>query len=108
MAKMKYKWKVSSVPTGRYRSFEKRCWPSAEYADGSFAAEIYCEDSYEPWRVKCGEHKPLELLVRDFSSQQWKKVRAVNRYATLPEAKAALEKIFEQYPHLQKEIPSDD
>jgi hypothetical protein len=37
---MKHTWKVSDNPTGRYRSFERRGWPTAEYENGDNAARI--------------------------------------------------------------------
>lgn len=66
---MKYKWKVDPPPIGRYRSFERRGWPTAYYCDEneSCAAWIMCEDKYCPADVKTGKHKPLKLHVADYS-----------------------------------------
>ena len=36
----KVKWKVASAPTGRYRSFERRGWPGADYEGDIPAASI--------------------------------------------------------------------
>lgn len=106
MAKMKYKWVVSPVPTGRYRSFQLRAWPTASYADGSFAANIICDDDYRPHLVRDGKHAPLKLRIRDCSSGgEWKIMITKTEYATLKEAKEALAIIFEHNPQLQKDIP---
>lgn len=97
----KIKWRVQPAPTGRYRSFDRRGWPTAEYEDGSYCASIYCEDEYVPARVKTGDHRPLTLMIRDRSTDpQWKRVRASKQFTTLEEAKAALAKILVAHPHL--------
>ena len=61
----KVKWVVDKPPTGRFRSFEKRGWPTAEYPDGSTCAALYAEDGgeYSPSRVKEGNHAPLLMKV---------------------------------------------
>lgn len=46
--KIKLTWRVAPEPTGRYRSFERRAWPSAEYKNGACAAYMSHEESYEP------------------------------------------------------------
>lgn len=60
-------WKVAEAPTGMYRSFERRGWPVAHYADGSVAACISCEDDYCPRDVREGKHAPLTVRVADHS-----------------------------------------
>lgn len=49
---MKLTWKVDPPPSGRWKSFTKRGWPTAEWPDGSIAALIYCADEYIPRLVK--------------------------------------------------------
>jgi hypothetical protein len=96
-------WRVSPAPTGPYRSFSHRGWPSADYADGRTCAYISCEDSYEPRLVREGNHAPLTLRIADYSvvggSWQWRKAKST--FATLAEAKAALARILEVRPELQ-------
>lgn len=65
---IKIKWKVDPAPTGRYRSFEKRGWPRAEYDDGQLAASIICESDYIPRNVKEGKHADLKIIIYDYSS----------------------------------------
>jgi hypothetical protein len=38
--KVKIKWKASEKETGRYKSFHKRAWPTAEFSNGDTAFEI--------------------------------------------------------------------
>jgi len=101
---MKIKWTVGAVPTGKYRSFQTRDWPSAEYPDGTHCASIVPtlpeDEDYDPKKVKTGNHGPLVLLIADHSKPEWTKVRAKARYASVNEAKAALVKLLEANPHL--------
>ena len=61
-------WRVDPAPTGRYRSFQKRGWPSAHYDDKDErpAAMIQCEDDYDPQDVRAGTHKELTVYVADY------------------------------------------
>jgi hypothetical protein len=104
---LKLKWHVGTVPTGRYRSFEKRAWPSADYADGRTAAYIRCEHSYRPSMVRDGIHSPLTVMVADYSHPSnitnncgftWVKIPF--QCATLVEAKQAVIKLLTEFPHM--------
>lgn len=103
---MKIKWFVSAAPTGRYRSFQNRSWPRAEYADGRIAAAIYCKYeggyacNYTTHYAKNGGHPPLELCIADYSKTPWQWRRAVKRFATLQEAKDALLELLKANPQL--------
>ena len=100
---MKLYWKVSSVPTGRYRSFEKRAWPSAYYDKDCqiLAAYIACEDEYRPQNVKEGDHAPLIIRVADYSCQdrgfEWRKVKRLGD--TLAEAKKIASDVLDKHPN---------
>jgi len=91
---IKIVWRVGEAPTGRYRSFERRSWPTAEYAESQkSAASISCEDEYRPANVKTGNHKELIVRVADWSPPEpggaafrWR--TAKQRCKTLEEAKA--------------------
>jgi hypothetical protein len=101
---VKIKWQVAEAPTGRYRSFYKRGWPTARYKDTDRPAlYIECEDSYVPANVKTGNHKELVVLVADYSVEQgtfqWRRLKA--RFKTLDEAKAAGERFLNAHPEMQ-------
>jgi hypothetical protein len=96
----KIKWKVDSVPTGMYRSFARRSWPTADYPSGQIAALITCSDEYEPRNVRAGNHGPLIVRVADYSVQPWKWRKMVSTFRTLPEAKAGFAKLLVKYPSL--------
>lgn len=96
---MKHKWKVSEAPTGRYRSFERRSWPSADYENGKPAAFIQCVDEYQPGRVKTRSHAPLLLRIADYSVTPFKWRLVTAQYNTISELKVGLIKILDKYPH---------
>lgn len=97
---MKTKWRVHAAPTGQYRSFQYRSWPSLEYEDGQLAASIHCEDSYSAPTAKSGRHAPLRVHIYDYSlGAQHRKCRVlVERYSSLDKAKAAAEATLKRYP----------
>lgn len=93
MSTPKITWKVAEPPSGRFRSFHKRGWPSAGIGPNSQAAiSIYCEDDYRPARVKTGEHAELKVTVAEWFTREgntpsfhWRTMK--QRFATLDEAK---------------------
>jgi hypothetical protein len=103
---MKFKWKVAPAPTGHYRSFESRSWPSAKYPNGQPALLIRCEtDEYVPSKVKNGDHGVLSVCIAQYYGKKdrnqlgtfaWRTLKA--RFATLDEAKAAGEKFLNGHP----------
>ena len=99
-AVVKHRWRVAPPPTGPYRSFDRRGWPSAEYPDGAICAHIVCEDEYRPERARTGKHRPLTLRVANHSVRPWQWMRARGQFATLDEAKAALARILATAPSL--------
>jgi len=103
------KWKVGEVPTGRYRSFEKRWWPDACYAGTELpAAQIYCKDDYEPKKAKTGDHSELEVRIACWywienenplrQSFRWRSLK--QRFATLQEAKDAAESFVSNHKEI--------
>lgn len=98
---MKLKWKVQPEPTGRYRSFEKRGWPTAEYENQKIAASIHCDDDYVSARVREGDHKELTVRVADYSVTPWEWRTVKERARTLDEAKALALRVLEHHPHFQ-------
>lgn len=76
-------------------------WPSATL-NGEVAFMIICEDSYEPRRVKVGDHSELRIQVayRKESVVGWRWRLLKHRAKTLPEAKAMCQKFADTYPNV--------
>lgn len=112
MKKLKIKWKVSEAPTGPYRSFHRRGWPSAYYTDEAqtYAARIECEDDYYPANVKTGSHAPLTLHIVNYSkSVDGQRIWSIakRKCTTLKELKELLLTILEQHPELMPQTKTD-
>ena len=98
---MKLKWKVSDLPVGRYRSFDSRAWPMADFEDGNTAAMITCDDEYIPAYVKTGNHSSLTIRVACWHEHEsgigqtfeWKTLKT--RPATLKDAKLIAQLFFD-------------
>jgi hypothetical protein len=109
------KWKASEPPSGRFRSFSTRAWPSAEYANGDPAVSIYSTDEYRPADAKSGQHAPLTVMIADWGLSPeekakrgafvWRKMKG--EFKTLAEAKAAAEKLLTANPQIHSQRPAD-
>ena len=106
---MKIIWKVAPVPTGRYRSFEERGWPSAEYENQEPAAWISCPGKeYIPSEVKIGNHPPLILFIADYSERSnggncpWTRKRVKKSFLTLKETKEWFAEFIKKNPVIAK------
>lgn len=102
---MKIIWKVAEKPTGPYRSFSRRGWPTAYYFgdDQVVCAFIYCQDDYVPSLVKTGDHGELIVAICDHSVTPWVQQRLKRRAATLAEAKGFVLSALAKHPHF---VPS--
>ena len=98
-----YKWKVDPEPTGRYRSFKRRGWPTAYYSDDRIAASINCEEPYNTQRAKSGNHSPLILRIAVYNggSFVWRRVKG--EFKTLEDAKKRFEELVEKFPAITPE-----
>lgn len=99
MGKLKYKWKVDPPPVGRYRAFDRRHWPKAEYPDGQIQAFIDCEEDYRS-NIEGKKHKPLTLMVFNYTdgAQKRKTMRVKTAYPTIEDCKIKLEELLAQFP----------
>ncbi len=98
---MKLTWKVAEKPSGRYRAFQQRGWPTADFKGTDFCAVMLrSEDDYVPRRVREGDHKPITIYIAFYEDRpaeskapgQIFKWRPLKRdAATLEEAKARAE-----------------
>lgn len=99
---IRLKWRVGEVPTGRYRSFEHRAWPSAEWPDQQGAAYLTCEDDYTPERAAGrAAHAPIRVWVRIYRADgtgQFDNRALKSRPASLDSAKALVHHFFEAQP----------
>jgi hypothetical protein len=94
---MKLKWKVSASPTGEYRSFQHRSWPTAEVI-GVTVAQILCDDDYTPARSRSEDrHGELTVMVANRNECPWKWRRMKARFTTLSDAKAATQQFFDAH-----------
>lgn len=108
------KWRVDPPAVGRYRSFERRAWPSADYANGDIAITLHSEDEYIPSKVKTGEHAPITVRVADWGIPAeergkrgafvWRKLKG--EYPTLKAAQTAAAKIIAEHPELHPAPPA--
>lgn len=97
---IKYKWKVQSEPTGRYRSFDKRGWPEAVTPEGDTLAVLHCDDDYVPSLAKSGNHRPITIRIRiasETGSWRWGKLKG--EWPSLKEAKKAFKSFLVKYPN---------
>lgn len=97
---VKLKWRVQEKPTGRYRSFHKRGWPTCSYVDDnmSHAGHIAAVDGrgYVPREA---EDVLLEVWVACRSGQvNFTNLRMTKRFKGLKAAKAGLEDFIQRHP----------
>lgn len=99
---MKLKWKVGEKPTGRYRSFAKRGWPTAEYPCGKPAAFLRCDDSYTPSNLALGNHSPITVHLCHHQhpkrGNSWAVMRSKITFETLRDAKDYVQSFVDSHP----------
>jgi hypothetical protein len=86
--KNQIKWLVEEAPTGRYRSFHRRGWPTAKHKiTGRTLFSIGCEDDYINGKPP---HGLLSLRVaKSNENDSWDWVVLKRKFETLAELKAA-------------------
>lgn len=99
----KLKWAVCPAPEGRFRSFETRGFPSADYENGHSAAKINCELSYLPEHRYANDLQltvyVAEWYVSDGDNHLTFRWRKLKRLATsIAEAKEMAAKVLKQNP----------
>jgi hypothetical protein len=105
MNEHKLKWKMAEPPSGRFKSFHKRGWPSATMVGSDHPmVSIDCEDSYTPAIAKDGSHRELTVRIADWTKPtdstqarwKWRTLKA--RFTSLEDAKAAAKKFLDTTP----------
>lgn len=111
----KLKWRVDPAPTGQFRSFQSRAWPSADYPNGDFAACIISTDKedYKGFHAKAtGLHLKVKvakwLKTPDDQAGSFKLLVSKAEYSSIAEAKEAVNKILEKNPELMPKEYYDD
>lgn len=89
---MKLVWRVAEQPTGQYRSFHVRGWPTADFkGTEQIAIQLSCKTEYIPSKVRTGDHDPITVMIADYSVAglgfKWRKLK--RQLPTLAEAKDA-------------------
>lgn len=96
MSKSMLKWKVVEKPTGRYRGFYNRGWPSCEHKEsGRPLFRISCDDEYTNGKPP---HAPLFLHIAIHSPEhgEWRWHRWNKSFSTLAELKIKAAELFEK------------
>lgn len=102
MPDIKIKWKVQEKPTGRYRSFANRSWPTASYIDndGAHAGHLASVSGIGYTR-SMAETTELEVWVATRShrsDQGFNNRRMTKRAIGLTAAKEQLEQYLNAHP----------
>lgn len=94
----KLKWRVDPKPTGQYRSFHRRGWPTADVGEHT-VARVSADQEYIPSNVKRGIHGliTVHLLIRTPTTKpRW--VRLKERAMSLTVAKELAQDWFNRNP----------
>jgi len=119
---MKIKWKVQPAPTGRYRSFERRGWPSGTINDEAVAL-LRCEHDYTAKLAKGeptfdGTPPVISVWVADWTAHNtgtrtkngtafvWRCLKA--RFSNVADAKAAAQSFLDSHPNFLPNIPKKE
>lgn len=100
-------WRVSPAPTGRYRSFQQRSWPSASFEseDGKAAAHLVAEDGREYRGIYLHqEDLGFKLKVRvairaEGPPGYWKWATLKARATSIKEAKELVKGFYSRYQY---------
>ncbi len=105
----KIRWRLGEMPTGRYKSFSNRAWPSAYYSGTGRAAVRLCSDiGYSASRVKNQQHGPIDIYIAVYAKTEearrergafswWKMSKPAE---TLEEAKRRAQEYLDENPQI--------
>lgn len=109
---MKLKWKVDPPPTGQYKSFQKRGWPTGHDENDEAAAIMYHAESYTAQLAKDAGENAITVQVADWTNENngrpdknkasftWRTLK--QRFSNVKDAKAATEWFFQAHPEFLK------
>ena len=95
-----FKWVVDPAPTGQWRAFEERKWPTLVASRGEYyvAGRIQSVMEYSPGNARRRDLS-LKVIFHNWTDPcAMKPMVSRLRFSTLAEAKAYLEKLVETYP----------
>lgn len=99
---MKLVWRVAPKATGRYRSFEKRQWPTAYYdsTEGPWAGQIMPVDDNDWYHPGIAETARLQVRFRSYTNgiPHSKDFRLKKEVVGVKAAKALLEEYLSKNP----------
>lgn len=95
---MRLKWRVDPEPTGRYRAFAKRGWPTAEDENGKHIASLYHEQSYTAALAKDAGENSIAVRIADWSKFPWQGRILKARFSNVKSAKEAAERFLNNHP----------
>lgn len=108
------KWKNGASPSGPYRSFQKRAWPSATDQQGNTAAHLDCDASYNASLAEDSGQYDITVRVADWTNDnngrpdptksafEWR--RLTKTFKNVKDAKKAAEDILTKNPHFLKRV----
>ena len=109
MSKKKIYWRVAEQPTGPYRSFFKRGWPTA-YADKDCKTILFSLGCNDDYTADCARglqaHQPLILHVARYDANcsvgRFKWLTFKEKHATLSSAKEFAEYFYNTPAYARK------
>lgn len=97
----KLKWQVGEKPTGRYRSFQPRSWPSCSYVEDGMSSAGYLvavdRSSYHPVSAETTELR-VYVACRDQDPVRFTNRRLSKSFMGVKAAKQALENFLAKHP----------
>ena len=91
---MKLKWQVAPKPTGAFRSFERRGWPSATW-NGYAAVQLTCDEEYVPSIARLCKHLEITIMVAQHNIREKEPEGPAFRWRTLKKRASSLDEAKE-------------
>lgn len=97
-------WKVGPKPTGKYRSFQTRGWPTAEIGNEIVAA-LYCDEPYTGFNSRRTDLLITVRVTDRFGPDTWEWKQLKLRAKSVAEAKQLVATFYKvKLEWLPKEI----
>ncbi len=108
---MKIKWTVGNAPTGMYRSFQHRSWPTAEDEHGNVIAQMRHPKSYTAALAVYAGENAITVYIADWYNAmaevrdknkpafEWRKLK--KNFNCVGDAKRAVATFFKTHPEFK-------